>query len=185
MDGPDLIHRNVISLSNLHRWAWIQRHTPHHPPPHIWHGGAAGLPQRRRNYRVPSPTRCPNTRNDDRNTYETKRWINWDRYYLLIGSRRGPATAWGGRSPPNEVRWEIPRCRSTIRPRKVVDHPSRDRANPIGHSTWVRSRRAQDSSAAATMGSSLAAALSPTMEAQVLRAIRGGVGFWYWLRMLG
>jgi hypothetical protein len=36
-----------------------------------------------------------------------------------------------------------------------------------------------------TMGSSLTAAPSPTMAAQVLRAIRGGVGFQYCLWTLG
>jgi hypothetical protein len=55
MDGPDPIHRKVISLSNLHRWIRIQRYDPHLLPPPYGHGGAAGQPRRRPEFRVPPP----------------------------------------------------------------------------------------------------------------------------------
>jgi hypothetical protein len=44
------------------------------------------------------PTWSLKSRTDHGNSYGTMRWIDWGRDYLLIGSRRGPATAWGGRS---------------------------------------------------------------------------------------
>jgi hypothetical protein len=44
------------------------------------------------------PTWSLKSRTDHSNSYGTMRWIDWGTYYPLIGSRRGPATAWGGQS---------------------------------------------------------------------------------------